>query len=514
MNILVVDDEVLVRLGMKAIFERAGKDYRVMEACDGQQALELYTRYKPALVFVDITMPVMDGLQFISLAKGAGIKTKFVVLTCHDELELVRKSIKLGVSDYIIKTAMNDREVLALSEEVRRELNEDAFPVVPERGEEYKEQAKENVIKNILRSEPPDSSLIHELAEKYDIEFLKRRFAVILLSSKKLKTLPKGPVMNIIRQLLEEYLGGYLLELESGRLLIFLTLEDASGKQDFLEEFCSRIMKSMNLYFNIDASLGVCVCESNAEIARCIRNAETALQNRFFYKQPAVLFYRKESSRTMDIRILEYYRDEMAGLLSIMDYHKAAGVFSEWTTSLVENKPGNRGDVYGTFIQLHYIFMQHLAQHFKGVEGRVFENFRSVNLHEEHENLFEIACVFEALLEKMETLCEEERSKYRERIIRRAKAYILDHLNEETDLETVARKVGLSSNYFSELFREVTGEKFIDYVIRIKIDKAMEYIGKGEKVYSVMEKLGYNNYSYFCRLFRKVTGKSLKQFRK
>ena len=69
MKILVADDEILVRIGLKTVLEGCGRGYEVIEAVDGDDALRKFREHLPALCIVDINMPAMDGMQFIEEAR-------------------------------------------------------------------------------------------------------------------------------------------------------------------------------------------------------------------------------------------------------------------------------------------------------------------------------------------------------------------------------------------------------------------------------------------------------------
>ena len=528
MNILIVDDEILVRMGLKSMFLGSDTQHALFEASNGVQALELYESHKPLLVFVDITMPVMDGLEFIGKAKRLGYKTKFVILTCHDELHLIRKAIKLGVDDYIVKTSMIKDDILLLAAEVEKDelngKNSYGSAVVDDM---LLENARANVLKNIISSGLNDEIMIKALVQRYSMDFMDKSFATISLFSKKLcskaqvsrndiqKSI-KSSVISVIKELINDYHGGYLLERDNSQMILFLIFPDncsEEGKIKQIEEFCGRLVKSLEMYVNTDISMGVCLDGCASALAQCVGNAENALGMRFYDNQSSFHIFSKSHKRVIEVSELERKRDFIAGMVNNMDYKGAIKAFNDFVTFLSTIKPENINDLYNLFIQLQYIFKQHLTGLFQDVEENGIGEYNESSLFSEFDNIFELYEVFKRMLEKLSYISANSREGYYDKIINKAKIYILDHLDEETDLETIAGHVNLSPNYFSEIFKEKTGEKFIDYVISVRIKRAMELIERGEKVYSVMEKLGYNNYSYFCRLFKRVTGKNLRQFK-
>src|SRR5699024_2579700 len=94
-------------------------------------------------------------------------------------------------------------------------------------------------------------------------------------------------------------------------------------------------------------------------------------------------------------------------------------------------------------------------------------------------------------------------------------AYLSAHYDQDVTLEDVASSVDLSPNYFSNLFKQEFGETFIDYLTKLRLNKARELIR--ENRYSLKEisfMVGYKDPNYFSRVFKKYDGQSPRQFQK
>lgn len=93
--------------------------------------------------------------------------------------------------------------------------------------------------------------------------------------------------------------------------------------------------------------------------------------------------------------------------------------------------------------------------------------------------------------------------------------YVPAHLEQKITLADIADEVHLHPAYISRLFKEKTGENFSDYVIRMRIEKAMELLSRREcKVYEIADMLGYKDIQHFYKTFRKITGVSPSTYRK
>ncbi len=108
----------------------------------------------------------------------------------------------------------------------------------------------------------------------------------------------------------------------------------------------------------------------------------------------------------------------------------------------------------------------------------------------------------------------EEREKQTLTVLDRAQGYIQERFTEDLSLEEVADFVHLNAHYFSKIFKQQTGSTFIDYVTKLRIDKAKSLMSSEHlSLKEVCYKVGYNDPNYFSRVFKKVTGITASEFR-
>jgi len=104
-EILVVDDHPIVRMGLRALLE-AQPDMKVVgEAVDGHTALAMALETQPSVVVMDITMGAMNGLTVTKEITSRLPQTKVLVLTIHDEEEYLRRALEAGATGYVLKQA-------------------------------------------------------------------------------------------------------------------------------------------------------------------------------------------------------------------------------------------------------------------------------------------------------------------------------------------------------------------------------------------------------------------------
>jgi len=104
-KILLVDNHTLVRAGIRALLEQIPNVLVVGEAGDGREALKLVEQYRPHLVFMDITMPVMNGLEATVRVVKEFPGTRVVMLSVHTDEEYVLQALRAGAAGYLLKDA-------------------------------------------------------------------------------------------------------------------------------------------------------------------------------------------------------------------------------------------------------------------------------------------------------------------------------------------------------------------------------------------------------------------------
>ena len=128
MRILVVDDEPRHRRCLTNVIKNSGREYEVLEAKSGQEALEIVNFKQINVIITDIKMPGMDGLTFIS-ALGDRIKTiKVIILSGFASFEYAQKALNLGACDFILKP-FDENNIRNILYKVEYEIEQETFEV-------------------------------------------------------------------------------------------------------------------------------------------------------------------------------------------------------------------------------------------------------------------------------------------------------------------------------------------------------------------------------------------------
>lgn len=113
-KIMVVDDAAFMRMTIKNCLTKAGYT-NIVEAADGQLALDTFQAEKPDLVIMDITMPNMDGIQALQAIKSVDPGAKVVMCSAMGQESMVVDAIHLGALDFIVKPFKQDRILQTVS---------------------------------------------------------------------------------------------------------------------------------------------------------------------------------------------------------------------------------------------------------------------------------------------------------------------------------------------------------------------------------------------------------------
>lgn len=104
-KVMLADDHVLIREGIRQLLEFDGSIEVINEANDGVECLEKLEKSKPEVLLLDINMPKKNGVEVLQEIKKKNIDVKVLILTVHNEVEYLLKAVDIGVDGYILKDA-------------------------------------------------------------------------------------------------------------------------------------------------------------------------------------------------------------------------------------------------------------------------------------------------------------------------------------------------------------------------------------------------------------------------
>jgi len=113
-HVLIAEDHLMVRAGIRALLEKAGDIHVVAEASNGQEAVEMVEKYSPDVLVMDIMMPRLNGIQAAENIRKLKLPTRILLLSMYSDEELVYQALQSGVKGYVLKTSVSDELIWAV----------------------------------------------------------------------------------------------------------------------------------------------------------------------------------------------------------------------------------------------------------------------------------------------------------------------------------------------------------------------------------------------------------------
>lgn len=122
-KVMLADDHILMREGIRQLLEFDGSISVIAEASDGEECIDKLLKSKPDVLLLDINMPKKNGIEVLQEIKSRNINVKVLILTVHNETEYLLKAVDIGVDGYILK----DSESAELKRAINAVLNGESY---------------------------------------------------------------------------------------------------------------------------------------------------------------------------------------------------------------------------------------------------------------------------------------------------------------------------------------------------------------------------------------------------
>lgn len=524
-KVLIVDDEVLVRVGLKTTINWEAIGFTVIaEASNGEQGYEQYKKFSPDVVITDIKMPKKDGLWLIEEIRKDNHNTKILVLTCYDDFDYARKALKFDVDDYILKSEVEDEELIAVMESVKVKIDVDNTT----RLIQDKDLINRNDIRRSIFNDAVKSNFILDVkmhnafnAIEFPTENTKLAFVGISINDYKkvhseqssLKQINQA-ILNIIFDLLTERSIDYIYTYQSKKNMVCLSSQLLS-ENDIKRIFISA-GDSVKQYF--DMSLSVVFTEVFNGL-----NEATLIYNSFIEKEQ-IMFYKCQKAffiaSTDDISFSE------ANVIGLKKQHNKLFIEAIGQENL-EKANKLIYEVESLFEQNNFkpntvkIFYSSLIGDIFNSYGSSFESSSEVSKYEYYyyhiENADYLQDIVQMLLEFTDKVIKEIHNiRYNnpKAIINQAINFIVLHYEEKISLEDVAQNLNLSKHYLCSAFKKETGENMSLYINKLRIEKAKRLLLESDgRIKEIFEEVGYSNQQYFSKVFKKITGGTVMEYK-
>jgi len=530
-KVMLVDDDypVLEFLSASIPWENYGLELAGTYE-NGAVALEQAESSMPDILITDIGMPKMNGLELIGQLKERKPNLRVAILSCHNEFHYAQQALRLNVQDYVLKDTLDpaDLEKLllqfkeSLDQEDRVQSHQHQLQHMVDRN---KELMKEKFIRKTMQEPILDRHNWLSEASAFHLELEGRACLPILgfidrYRSAKQRFMSDDILRFAIYNVISEIIGQEASPVvhfaygtkESFYLFPFQpTLK--INPYDKAVERMREIQQAVRKYLKISMSFIIGeVCHQPEEIKASLNGLLSAGIQRFYVEEGSITKQRAYMEGNMDL--FSWYDQASTEFREMMIEKKTDQIVptvKHWIDFLKEHTfPPEKVKDWVLKLLLDLKLKLQSLQYFRST-------YAVDILHKEIleiDSLVELEHWLVEHFQSVMTLAGEvwEQSKRSEVV--EACHYVSLHLDKRISLEEVADHLFLNSSYFSRLFKKETGETFIEYVTRMKMNRAKELLDQtSHPVGKICEMLGYDNQSYFIKIFKSSVGVTPVEYR-
>ena len=530
---LIVEDEYWIRKSICELAEYVfDGNITIMESGNGEEALDILAENEVSIIFTDINMPFMDGITLISHIAKEYPDIPVLVLSGYSDFHLVRDALTGGALDYLLKPVKETEfkeaihkaeKFIQISEEEKKKTEE-----VQRQKKVYENYNMDLVLSTyICQKETGDVEYSKERLEGY---FRRIQFPTYMAVIQKNT---KGKMDDSNESVLEkrykrkknlkEWMGS-----ES-----FVWIENAYRQEEYivfssesiekLERNCLRLKGFEQDPKNVSCSFRVCVSGklSGIEdmravykdiILKIVSNAEygKAFQYINLRMQDKKNNFSHAISEELEYEIIQAFRQKNKGMVDYLLLDKLGIRNMEKDNWLLL-------EVKQVFSQLRSIIHSYYSRKLNMDEmwevDNLFDSIETSVISVDTEEIIELT------RQLSNTLLQEENSEAVSFVqqtdnIGKVVEYIGKHYTENLTLSYLAERFYLTPSYLSRSFKKQTGKNLVAYITEKRLEKAVDYIKAGDNsLTEVAFLVGYDDYSYFNKVFRRYMGISPTKYR-
>lgn len=508
-SLLIVDDEKIIRRGLQSVIERQFPDlfnYRFAE--NGQEALELLCQEPADIMFTDIRMPIMDGIELLDQLQDHPVKPEVVLLSGYNDFVYAQKGIRFAVKDYLVKPVIREElfavlERLMLDLRIREERADKA-------GEDASLFAAELVTLHLTQKDVVDAITPDKLKQA-GLSWLDAGYTLGLVTQRGGRSQASSTDAASFRNQIAKLLQGHMNWM--------LTRDGIGGT--------IMIASDPVMFYQLAEQWGLSEYEAQLRIA-ISDSVQGIEQIRWAYSQAKQIM--KYGILLPDLEVLDY--------TGISDRNERYVVPIELIQRILNLLGMGRGDeikqLLDQVLDVRMIssseigYLERISQL---LNEELFDKLFRIYGHKVFGLLMKYAHVghignfdrFEdyyktvvQLLDSLDRFIQDrkEQAPTEQNTMQKVLTYLQTHYADNLNMAVVSNHFSLNYSYFSQAFQEFTGESFSNYVRRLRLDKAKELLVHSDlKVYEISDQVGFENVKHFTRIFKDTEGITALEFR-
>ncbi|MEW9701989.1 helix-turn-helix domain-containing protein [Paenibacillus sp. SI8] len=525
---LLVDDEIFAVKGMISgvNWDRLGIS-RVYEAYHASTAREKLLQTHVDVMICDIEMPDETGLELVEWVKTNKPEVVVLFLTCHADFAFAQKAIHLGSHDYLLKPVIFGELELVLQAALdgiqeRRELKETAEHLKKYQSmwEHKKVALIERFWRDILCQRLlPNEATLRSAYEEYQLPVEDYPYVTLILISveqweKHFSARDEEIMSFALRNAAEEMIigrsAGHVVEDNRGNMIVMLYRARADHvAYGELLEACTRYREACQQYLYCQLS---CYISEVAPLDAIMKSYHSLLEweHKNVVQRNRVLFFQDYRSLQQEgmqsISLVEwadwFEKGDREKLYELIEQQMIAFSQQQVTIETLEA-------CYHGFLQVVYYVL-----HRKGLSAQMlYKDGAMSDLSAVTKSVSHLEQWMKMMVGSVTQLLFSKRPP--NSIVQKIKDYIGSHLDVDFTREDLADYVFLNPAYISRLFKAETDLSLSDYILQERMHKASELLLETDQpVSQIAVNLGYGNFSYFARMFKRVYGVTPQEYRK
>lgn len=520
-KIIVAEDEYWVR---KGIISKLDCDkYGLLltgEASNGEEALDLIVSQQPDIAFIDIHMPLMDGLSVIKEAIKNGALTKFIIISGYNDFEYAQEAIKLAVFDYILKP-VDDNALGEVITKIKKQLMKEK-----QKNEQIKKLEtkisengiviRDNMLNDLIFNEKNYIPETGQISEK-EILFEKGKYTIAIVwlisdkNSLEGNELSTRKIRDIITKISEKYNGMICFKnnRKNKELIIIFNIDKLSEEKVkfILNKILNEVQKQWEIQINIGHGP---VVDGMGRLHLSYKLAYNALRNMIVEDSiNRVYYYRDKSENSL---LSKYISSDLKTVLEKFSKDSSAKPIIDIINNIFDKM---QEDVqylnYVTFEDICFGLFSVICKNSEvSDDNQKLELQKKLNFYEVLEgfnNIEDAHQWFIKYINESIVISSLKTSHIGEYTIFEIRDYIERYYFQKISLKDISKKFFIHPNYLSRIFKEKTGIGFNEYITSVRMQKAVELMGIGIiKIEDIANSVGYENQRYFASSFKRHYG--------
>lgn len=518
-KVMLADDEGIVIESLEYIIEKNfGEKCEVASAKTGRSVIELAESFRPDIAVMDIQMPGINGIDAMKEIRRMNASTVFIVLSAYDKFDYAKEAINLGVLEYLNKPVEQSRIVEVLEKAMNQIDGERAKRsqdlLIKEKLENVVPIIENNIIYSILFQDSYAES-VDSYRDLLGIEENYGYMIVLELGEHRGDNHMTNVVGAGVRfQSCDQEIKGIIKNdfsciagpLMSNRMILLVPVGvpaiDYAERIRIIEkcrELLHKLSDRMEIRFRAGIGsvrrLGECM-ESYKEAQRALRNTTGTVAH--IDDLAITVTYEEDYPVETEREIFENTEKGKEGSAVVAATH-----FFEWMES---NYREHMMDVKLKVLEF-VLWAEHLAYQEGGMQYQFLSRQDYLPAVMSMQSFDEVKAWFLNKISVASREVRENKQKQNTSSVEIAKAYIVENFKKDISLDDVSREVNISPYYFSKLFKEETGENFIEYVTNMRIEEAKRLLVSSRlPMKEICAEIGYADPNYFSRIFKKMVG--------